>query len=88
MFFLGMPSFMESVFNVMMSFSKEKFKQRIQLLGKNDFSKLHEELGTDVLPKGTFINHANQNGPYKVQNRTYILSKVNQKVTINGPILN
>ena len=31
MFFLGMPGFMESVFNIMMSFSKEKFRQRIQV---------------------------------------------------------
>ena len=31
MFFLGMPGFMESVFNLMMSFSKEKFRQRIQV---------------------------------------------------------
>jgi len=51
MYFLGMPSFMTSIFNVMMSFSKEKFKQRIQLVGKDDFAKLHEELGIEILPK-------------------------------------
>ena len=51
MFFLGLPSFLEPVFNVMMSFSKEKFRQRIQMCTKGDFSKLHQELGTEVLPK-------------------------------------
>lgn len=51
MFFLGLPGFMESVFNVMMSFTKDKFRQRIQLVGKGDFARLHQELGTDVLPK-------------------------------------
>ena len=51
MYFLGMPSFMTSIFNVMMSFSKEKFKQRIQLVAKDDFAKLHEELGIEILPK-------------------------------------
>ena len=51
MFFLGLPSFMEPIFNVMMSFSKEKFRQRIQMCTRGDFSKLHEELGTEVLPK-------------------------------------
>ena len=50
MYFLGMPSFMESIFNVMMSFSKEKFKQRVQLVGKDNLAKLHEELGTEILP--------------------------------------
>ena len=35
----------------MMSFSKEKMRQRIQLVGKDDLAKLHEELGTDILPK-------------------------------------
>merc|ERR1712212_671463 len=51
MFFLGMPPFVEGIFNVMMSFSKEKMKKRIQLVVKDDFTKLHEELGTDILPK-------------------------------------
>lgn len=51
MFFLGMPGFMESIFNVMMSFSKEKFKRRVQLVGKGDFAKLHDEVGVEVLPK-------------------------------------
>ena len=67
MFFLGMPGFMESVFNVMMSFSKEKFRQRIQLIGKEDFAKLHAELGTEVLPKeyggtnGSIQDHLGKN---------------------------
>ena len=51
MFFLGMPTFIESIFNVMMSFSKEKIKKRIQLVAKDNYSKLHEELGTEILPK-------------------------------------
>ena len=48
---LGLPSFLTIIFNFMMSFSKDKFKERTQLVAKNDFAKLHEELGTEILPK-------------------------------------
>ena len=51
MFFLGLPGFLEPVFNVMMSFSKEKFRNRIQMCTKGDFAKLQAEVGTDILPK-------------------------------------
>ena len=73
MYFLGMPTFMLSIFNVMMSFSKEKFKKRIQLVTKNDFAKLHEELGTEILPKeygGTNRSIQDHLGEYSLKKMT------------------
>jgi len=48
---LNLPSVMESVFNMLRSFQKQKMRDRQHFHPKGDLSKLHEELGTDILPK-------------------------------------
>lgn len=50
MHFLGMPTFMKTVFELMSSFAKDKMKKRFVLSAKGDFAKLIEEVGTDILP--------------------------------------
>ena len=79
MYFLGMPSFMTSIFNVMMSFSKEKFKQRIQLVGKDDFAKLHEELGIEILPK----EYGGTNGSVQDHLGIFLFFSLDMRVTKN-----
>ena len=79
MYFLGMPSFMTSIFNVMMSFSKEKFKQRIQLVAKDDFAKLHEELGIEILPK----EYGGTNGSVQDHLGTFLFFSLDMRVTKN-----
>jgi len=52
MYFLGMPSFVETAFNMMKGFmKKDKLKNRIQVCPAGDFSKIQEELGKEVLPE-------------------------------------
>eukprot|EP00095_Tigriopus_kingsejongensis_P010031 snap_masked-scaffold231_size243715-processed-gene-1.8 protein:Tk10031 transcript:snap_masked-scaffold231_size243715-processed-gene-1.8-mRNA-1 annotation:"hypothetical protein DAPPUDRAFT_200654" len=52
MFFLNVPGFVESLFNVMKGFMKEKMRERIFLLAKkDDFDTLIEEMGADILPR-------------------------------------
>ena len=42
MYVYGLPAFVKGVFNVLMSFLTEKFRNIMQFVGKDDFSKLHE----------------------------------------------
>ena len=51
MYILGLPTFVKSVLNVLMSILTETFKNRMLFVSKDDFSKLHEDLGTEILPK-------------------------------------
>ena len=72
MYVLGLPSFVKSFFNVLLSFLTEKFKNAMQFVSKNDFSKLHEDLGIEILPKeygGT--NRTLQNHLGKIQRQIY-----------------
>ena len=50
MHFLGMPAFMKSIFEVMSSFAKDKMRKRFIVHRQGDLTKLHEELGVEVLP--------------------------------------
>jgi len=60
---LNMPGVMESIHNMMQSFQKKKMRERQHIHPKGDLTKLHEELGTDILPKeyggtnGTLEDH-------------------------------
>ena len=51
MYVYGLPGFVKGVFNVLMSFLTEKFRKIMQFVGKDDFSRLHEDLGIEILPK-------------------------------------
>jgi len=51
MHFLNMPSVMESLFSMVQSLQKQKMKERNHVHSKGDYSKLHENVGTDILPK-------------------------------------
>lgn len=82
MHFLGMPAFMESVFSVMMSFAKDKLRQRIQVHAKgNDFDLLHKDVGPEVLPKeyggtnGTIQDHIDQLKAELVTNRSWLIDQ-------------
>lgn len=58
MHILNMPGFVDSVFNMIKGFMKEKMRQRMQIHKKGDYSKLQEALGTEVLP----IEYGGTNG--------------------------
>ena len=49
-YFFGLPTFVKSVFNLFKSFLTEKYKNKLQIVGKKDFYKLHEDLGIEILP--------------------------------------
>lgn len=49
--FLNMPGVMETVFTMMQSLQKQKMKRRNHVHKKNDYCKLIEDVGEDVLPK-------------------------------------
>jgi len=51
MHFLGMPTVMVSIFNMMQALQKEKMRERNHVHPKNSYEKLHEDVGTEVLPK-------------------------------------
>lgn len=50
MHFLNMPAFMKNIFEVMSSFAKDKMRKRFVVHPKGDFSKLHEDVGLEILP--------------------------------------
>ena len=49
-YFFGLPTFVKSVFNLFKSFLTEKYRNKLQIVGKKDFYKLHEDLGIEILP--------------------------------------
>ena len=48
---MNMPALMEGVIKFVTSFAKDKMKTRMHVHSKGDWSKLHEEVGKDVLPE-------------------------------------
>ncbi|XP_023321804.1 retinol-binding protein pinta [Eurytemora carolleeae] len=49
--FLNMPGAMESIFSMVQSLQKQKMKERNHVHSKGSLEKLHQHLGTEVLPK-------------------------------------
>ena len=45
-----MPSFMKAVHELFASFAKDKIRKRLILHPQGDLTKLHEDVGLDVLP--------------------------------------
>ena len=48
--FINFPQIMETIFKMVQTFQKEKMRKRNHISVKGDYSKLHEDLGTEVLP--------------------------------------
>ncbi len=60
---VNMPAIMETSYNMVKGFMKEKMKDRMMVHNKGDWTALHEDVGTDILPEeyggtnGTMAQH-------------------------------
>ena len=58
-----MPSFVESIFNLIKSFAKDKMKERFHVHQAGELEAIQEDIGKDVLPEeyggnnGTIQDH-------------------------------
>lgn len=58
MHMLNLPSFTEALFNLFKSFMKEKMRKRLIIHKQGDLSRLHQIIGSEVLP----VEYGGSNG--------------------------